>query len=60
MTFKSHNTISVTEEKPERKLTNKEKIDAIANHFSSIMKILDLDLNDDSLKDTPRRVAKCM
>lgn len=39
-------------------MTNKEKIDAIANHFSSIMKILDLDLNDDSLKDTPRRVAK--
>ena len=58
MTFKSENTISVTEEKPARKLTNKEKIDAIANHFSSIMKILDLDLNDDSLKDTPRRVAK--
>ena len=58
MTFKSNNTISVTEEKPARKLTNKEKIDAIANHFSSIMKILDLDLNDDSLKDTPRRVAK--
>ena len=58
MTFKSDNTISVTEEKSARKLTNKEKIDAIANHFSSIMKILDLDLNDDSLKDTPRRVAK--
>lgn len=58
MTFKSDNIISVTEEKPERKLTNKEKIDAIAHHFSSIMKILDLDLNDDSLKDTPKRVAK--
>jgi GTP cyclohydrolase I len=58
MTFKSDNIISVTEEKPARKLTNKEKIDAIAHHFSSIMKILDLDLNDDSLKDTPRRVAK--
>lgn len=58
MSFKSDNTISVTEEKPARKLTNKEKIDAIANHFCSIMKILDLDLNDDSLKDTPRRVAK--
>ncbi|MBF70743.1 MAG: GTP cyclohydrolase I FolE [Crocinitomicaceae bacterium] len=58
MTFKSDNIISVTEEKSARKLTNKEKIDAIAHHFSSIMKILDLDLNDDSLKDTPRRVAK--
>tara|TARA_Y200000002_G_C22688517_1_gene666974 strand:- start:8307 stop:8885 length:579 start_codon:yes stop_codon:yes gene_type:complete len=39
-------------------LTNKEKKEAIASHFSSIMKILDLDLNDDSLKDTPNRVAK--
>ena len=58
MTFKSDNIISFTEEKSARKLTNKEKIDAIANHFSSIMKILDLDLNDDSLKDTPKRVAK--
>ncbi len=58
MTFKSDNIISFTEEKSSRKLTNKEKIDAIAHHFSSIMKILDLDLNDDSLKDTPKRVAK--
>jgi|TARA_B100000524_G_scaffold89048_2_gene41670 GTP cyclohydrolase I len=58
MTFKSDNIISFTEEKSARKLTNKEKIDAIAHHFSSIMKILDLDLNDDSLKDTPKRVAK--
>ena len=39
-------------------MTNKEKKEAIASHFSSIMKILDLDLNDDSLKDTPNRVAK--
>ena len=58
MTFKSDNIVPVTKEKSTRKLTNKEKIDAIAHHFSSIMKILDLDLNDDSLKDTPRRVAK--
>ena len=58
MTFKSDNIIPVSEENPARKLTNKEKIDAIANHFRSIMKILDLDLNDDSLKDTPSRVAK--
>ena len=33
MMIKSDNTISVTEEKPARKLTNKEKIDAIANHL---------------------------
>ena len=58
MTFKLDNIIPVSKKNPKRKLTNKEKIDAIANHFSSIMKILDLDLNDDSLKDTPRRVAK--
>ena len=30
----------------------------IENHFREIMKILGLDLQDDSLKDTPRRVAK--
>ena len=58
MTFKSDNIIPVSKKNPTRKLTNKEKIDAIAHHFRSIMKILDLDLNDDSLKDTPIRVAK--
>ena len=58
MTFKSDNINPVSKEKHERKLTNKEKTDAIAHHFRSIMKILDLDLNDDSLKDTPTRVAK--
>lgn len=35
-----------------------EKIFKIANHFSEIMQTLGLDLNDDSLKDTPNRVAK--
>ena len=39
-------------------MTKKEKKEAIADHFSSIMKILELDLTDDSLKDTPKRVAK--
>lgn len=34
------------------------KIELISNHFEEIMQILGLDLNDDSLKDTPRRVAK--
>ena len=58
MTFKSDNIIPFSKKNPTRKLTNKEKIDAIAYHFRSIMKILDLDLNDDSLKDTPIRVAK--
>ncbi|MEK6628711.1 MAG: GTP cyclohydrolase I FolE [Bdellovibrionota bacterium] len=38
--------------------TNDEKIEKIKFHFSEIMKYLDLDLNDDSLKDTPKRIAK--
>lgn len=34
------------------------KIDLIANNFKEIMYLLGLDLEDDSLKDTPNRVAK--
>lgn len=34
------------------------KMELIAEHFKSIMEILGLDLNDDSLKGTPERVAK--
>lgn len=34
------------------------KMDLIEKHFREIMEILGLDLNDDSLKGTPRRVAK--
>jgi GTP cyclohydrolase IA len=34
------------------------KIDRIEKHFREIMTILGLDLNDDSLKGTPHRVAK--
>lgn len=37
---------------------NDEKVDAIIPHFRSIMETLGLDLADDSLEDTPRRVAK--
>lgn len=36
----------------------KEKIDQIENNFKEIMKIMGLDLRDDSLQDTPKRVAK--
>jgi len=36
----------------------KEKIDHIEAHFAHIMRILSLDLSDDSLMDTPKRVAK--
>ena len=36
----------------------KEKIDHIEAHFTHIMRILGLDLGDDSLIETPKRVAK--
>lgn len=39
-------------------LTDEEKIEKITYHFTEIMNILGLDLNDDSLQNTPRRVAK--
>ena len=39
-------------------LDDKLKIELIAKHFKEIMHILGLDLSDDSLQGTPRRVAK--
>src|SRR5688572_11788763 len=39
-------------------LDDEEKIVRIEKHFREIMQILGLDLNDDSLNGTPRRVAK--
>ena len=39
-------------------LDRKEKIDKIELHFAYIMETLGLDLTDDSLIDTPKRVAK--
>lgn len=39
-------------------LSEEEKISRIAGHFEEIMQIIGLDLNDDSLQGTPRRVAK--
>ncbi|MCU0367684.1 MAG: GTP cyclohydrolase I FolE [Cyclobacteriaceae bacterium] len=39
-------------------LTDDEKVEKIEKHFQHIMEILGLDLSDDSLKGTPRRVAK--
>ncbi len=39
-------------------LDRKEKIDVIEAHFQGIMRALGLDLKDDSLVDTPKRVAK--
>lgn len=39
-------------------LTESQKIEKIQHNFSEIMQVLGLDLADDSLKDTPRRIAK--
>ena len=39
-------------------LSDDAKIDIIEKHFAEIMKTLELDLDDDSLHETPRRVAK--
>ena len=39
-------------------LSRKEKIDKIENYFDHIVSTLGLDLEDDSLIDTPKRVAK--
>lgn len=39
-------------------LTNKDKIDQITEKFQDIMNILGLDLTNESLQDSPRRVAK--
>jgi GTP cyclohydrolase I len=39
-------------------MSDEQKMDLIAGHFKEIMEVLGLDLNDDSLKGTPMRVAK--
>ncbi|ASD63265.1 GTP cyclohydrolase I FolE [Bdellovibrio bacteriovorus] len=39
-------------------LTNEEKIERITEKFTDIMNTLGLDLDDDSLRETPKRVAK--
>ncbi|HLO43187.1 MAG TPA: GTP cyclohydrolase I FolE [Leadbetterella sp.] len=39
-------------------ISDEQKIETIAEHFREIMLTLGLDLNDDSLKGTPKRVAK--
>lgn len=40
------------------RLSDEEKISQIEDHFREIMNIMGLDLRDDSLKETPKRVAK--
>ena len=54
----SKKIISLNLEKNSSSLSEDEKIKAIAKHFRSIMEILNLDLTDNSLRDTPNRVAK--
>jgi GTP cyclohydrolase IA len=39
-------------------LSDAEKVEAIKYHFHEIMHILGMDMEDDSLKNTPKRVAK--
>lgn len=39
-------------------LSKQEKIEYIQFYFSKIMQVLELDLTDDTFKDTPRRVAE--
>lgn len=56
------NHISTSIETPLRKdafqLNDELKMELIEEHFKEIMSILGLDLTDDSLKGTPKRVAK--
>lgn len=40
------------------KLSNEKKIEIIADRFKDILEVLGLDLSNDSLKDTPKRIAK--
>lgn len=42
----------------DNQLSSEEKRQRIQAHFTEIMKVLGLDLRDDSLMDTPRRIAK--
>jgi GTP cyclohydrolase I len=39
-------------------LSNEKKIEIIADHFQGILETIGMDLSNDSLKDTPKRIAK--
>lgn len=56
------NHVSTSVDTPMKKdafvLSEEEKMQEIEKHFRSIMDIMGLDLTDDSLKGTPKRVAK--
>jgi GTP cyclohydrolase I len=57
-----NNHIATSFETPLRpdafELSDEEKIEKIEQHFRSILEIIGLDLTDDSLRGTPKRVAK--
>jgi GTP cyclohydrolase IA len=42
----------------ETKHSNEEKIEIISKHMTEILKVLGMDLKNDSIQDTPRRIAK--
>ena len=56
------NHVSTSVDTPMRadafELSDDEKVEQITRHFTAIMETLGLDLTDDSLKGTPKRVAK--
>jgi GTP cyclohydrolase IA len=56
------NHVSTSVDTPMRKdafeMSDEEKVKTIEKHFTAIMETLGLDLTDDSLKGTPKRVAK--
>ena len=58
MTENNSNKIINVSQAEDAKPSQEEKIKLIEDHFKSIMEILQLDTKDQSLKDTPNRVAK--
>ncbi len=44
---------------PVQEIDNETRKSLIAGHMTEIMQLLNLDLTDDSLMETPRRIAKC-
>lgn len=44
---------------PVQEIDNETRKRLIAGHMTEIMQLLNLDLSDDSLMETPHRIAKC-
>ena len=54
-----YNSASDTPLRPDAfQLDDNTKMELIAKHFAEIMRVLGMDMKDDSLRDTPKRVAK--